>query len=652
MIIKSPYNKLVAILVLFAAILISYAPIIYIYLALVQKGVSQNDVLVFYIFPFSSFFIMLVSVIVLKKFPQYHTFNIRWFGNNKLKDILWGVLLAIIIFTSCFSLRYMLKMLNVPAWSNEIHPMTSGLIFLIFYTIRVALVGPVIEEVFWRGYVQDVLQKTLNKYFGLFAQATLFAILHFQSASATIQLFFLGLILGLWRLRRQTLIPLIIAHIFFNSAYCAINWYNYMELRNVKSTKDYRIELEKLNKPEDYSIEKDAWPNYKKAFDLLTEIPEGLNKNILKKWPSDLSNDQMNLIQDWISSNQQVIAELEAGANKPYYFYPSDETLLGRDAYPEMSKVHPMVLLLLSRAQISAFNGDFSRSISDILICYRFGLHSTGPIPLLEQLVGLAVTQMPVESSFRILQRTNHDDIWLRDLQSNFETLSKTSLPYIDFSGEKLICLDLIQKTFTDDGGGEGHIPRGTIRQFKYPPPYLKAIGISEIKTVDIILWSLLKRSKTTQLTENLFTYLKSVEKITPIELRRSNKNITKSIKRIVNGNIFLLTLTEPYENIYNISFRFNAQIEGLIVTVAMFRYRLEQGDLPDNLEQLVQAGYMAELPLDPYSGLPFVYKKLDSDDFLLYSLGLDFDDDGGTRSDKNMEVYNGDEIIWPREGN
>ena len=130
MIIKSPYNKLVAILVLFAAILISYAPIIYIYLALVQKGVSQNDVLVFYIFPFSSFFIMLVSVIVLKKFPQYHTFNIRWFGNNKLKDILWGVLLAIIIFTSCFSLRYMLKMLNVPIWSNEILPTTSGLIFL------------------------------------------------------------------------------------------------------------------------------------------------------------------------------------------------------------------------------------------------------------------------------------------------------------------------------------------------------------------------------------------------------------------------------------------------------------------------------------------------------------------------------------------
>ena len=105
-------------------------------------------------------------------------------------------------------------------------------------------------------------------------------------------------------------------------------------------------------------------------------------------------------------------------------------------------------------------------------------------------------------------------------------------------------------------------------------------------------------------------------------------------------------------KNIYNISFRFNAQIEGLIVTVAIFRYRLEQGDLPDNLEQLVQAGYMAELPLDPYSGEPFVYKKLDSDDFLLYSLGLDFDDDGGTRSAKKAEIYNGDEIIWPREGN
>ena len=66
----------------------------------------------------------------------------------------------------------------------------------------------------------------------------------------------------------------------------------------------------------------------------------------------------------------------------------------------------------------------------------------------------------------------------------------------------------------------------------------------------------------------------------------------------------------------------------------------------------LVAAGYMKELPIDTYSDKPLVYKKTE-DDFILYSVGHNFIDDGGvpgTGRDGKVRSWaaNGDEIFWP----
>ena len=55
----------------------------------------------------------------------------------------------------------------------------------------------------------------------------------------------------------------------------------------------------------------------------------------------------------------------------------------------------------------------------------------------------------------------------------------------------------------------------------------------------------------------------------------------------------------------------------------------MEKGGYPKTLNALVEADFLKQLPMDPYSDKPFVYRKTD-DGFILYSVGNNFKDDGG----------------------
>lgn len=51
--------------------------------------------------------------------------------------------------------------------------------------------------------------------------------------------------------------------------------------------------------------------------------------------------------------------------------------------------------------------------------------------------------------------------------------------------------------------------------------------------------------------------------------------------------------------------------------------------EYPERLEQLVPA-FLSRLPHDPCTGLPFIYKREPKSGYLLYSVGLNNQDDGG----------------------
>ncbi len=639
--------------VLLLCIVVSHAPLVYGHFAFVEGGISKNNIMIIMVLPFLFLILMVSSIVTIHRLLNCcNPFSITWFGEKKRSDVLGVVVLSIMVLVVNAILWQVFERLHVPMRGSMIISITyPGIVLLSLQTLRIVLLTPIVEEIFWRGYAQDVLQRTFYQPLGLFAQAVLFAFVHMMDLPGRLSIFFLGLIFGIWRYRKRSLVPLVIAHMVVNAMYCVRFWQDHLELRMVRITHDYRAPLEQLCKPLDNIPNENAMPHYTRAFELLVEKSKELDEADLKAWPINLSHEKISLLLNWISSNKQAIAEFEIGAKKPYYCREYSKESFGDIILPPLSKARQLVLVVLSRAKMSAIEGNFQQSFSSIITCYRFGQQLAGPKPVAEQLVGLAVKERTIEETYQILKRTRIDDTYLKALQYGLEAVSDKSVAPINFSGERLICHDLIQRNFTDDGTGGGQIPRIVIEHMRNPSLYLRRQGIPLLREDQALAWEKLERRQTIRLTDEVFAHLASIKGRNPAELHRSGRDVEDIIRQSTKDNVFLLAIIQAYTEAYHKSYRCKARKDALNVTVAIIRYRLEQGDPPDELTQLIQAGYLDSLPLDPYSDAPFIYNKLDSD-FLLYSLGPDFDNNGGTRSIENGDIAGGDDVFWPLEDN
>jgi len=85
----------------------------------------------------------------------------------------------------------------------------------------------------------------------------------------------------------------------------------------------------------------------------------------------------------------------------------------------------------------------------------------------------------------------------------------------------------------------------------------------------------------------------------------------------------------------------------GTCTSIALSAFRHDRGTYPSLLDELL-GRYLDRLPNDPFDDGPIRYRPLnDGNDYLLYSIGPDGIDDGGTRRSRNeSERWNGDEII------
>ena len=91
-----------------------------------------------------------------------------------------------------------------------------------------------------------------------------------------------------------------------------------------------------------------------------------------------------------------------------------------------------------------------------------------------------------------------------------------------------------------------------------------------------------------------------------------------------------------------------------MVTVLAVLRYEKKTGEYPQGLDKLVEEGYLKDVPIDPFSDGPLVYRKTE-DGFLLYSVGMNFIDDRGRQGKSRygkarLWADNGDCVFWPVE--
>jgi len=149
--------------------------------------------------------------------PQAANFDTPWFPRLR-SHWLWFLGMVFILFACrliAAALVYPLGSRQYPYPYYEI-PTASGVILA---GIILIVIGPIAEEIFWRGYFLEQLRKLTPSAVAILIHSLLFGLAHLHhhfGCFASIQAFLIGAVLGRWRIRFRSLLPLMLAHMIFD----------------------------------------------------------------------------------------------------------------------------------------------------------------------------------------------------------------------------------------------------------------------------------------------------------------------------------------------------------------------------------------------------------------------------------------------------
>jgi len=454
-------------------------------------------------------------------------------------------------------------------------------------------------------------------------------------------------------------------------------------------TTDYVAQLNRIAKPlPDESL--NAAPFYEKAVELYVKEPNGLYK--FPDWPADLTDEQMSAVTRWINANEASFEQMKLASEKPHYWQryeaePGDMLLGLSYNLPDFRKLARFVLW---HAKIRAYQTRTKDAFGDILLCYRMGMHPKVPTSLFEQLVGMSVEAMAVDTALMVLDQVDAGEEVLSDFQRRFERLVQQDNFRMRLDGEKLSIYDEVQRLFTDGFGG-GHIIPRRVKQLHSelqvqvmgpsantgsgPPPQKQRPTWFERRISDIryVAWSATEfarrlgtrarrsgyllflhpdKQETFRATQQLYNHWEGLTVKSPAQIRTDGIDPGKQTEQIIKGNMLLEMFGSAPGRVSEITHQRKTEIQALVSILALLRYECDKGLYPEDLQELVTAGYLSRLPVDPYSDKPLIYKKTDKD-FILYSIGRNFTDDGGEvvrREDGRIRKWalDGDTVFWP----
>jgi membrane protease YdiL (CAAX protease family) len=155
--------------------------------------------------------------------PKAAGFDTQWLPNRR-RQWFWFLGMVLVLFVS----RALVLALAAATVGQPVPPPATTsptpARVLLLGTVIVFL-GPLAEEVFFRGYLLEQFRKLVRPSNALLIQALLFGLWHLYGQgwstswgwTRVVNAFFMALILGAWRIKFRSLLPLVFAHVLFNA---------------------------------------------------------------------------------------------------------------------------------------------------------------------------------------------------------------------------------------------------------------------------------------------------------------------------------------------------------------------------------------------------------------------------------------------------
>ena len=303
--------------------------------------------------------------------------------------------------------------------------------------------------------------------------------------------------------------------------------------------------------------------------------------------------------------------------------------------------------------------------------------------------LGLAQLEEAVTSDPDFLSETH-----LARLQKRVEQMDVQA--WLDCSSERACFKDILQRCYTDDGNGDGRITAAGMKFLR--GPFFEMIAalpsnngnagsrgqavssldrmkqvwrdlitsdFAESATAPAVLLTCASRKQTLEKAEELFDETEADFMLPFWKSRNAKVDGWKDRDDFFDNQAIeyplVSTVFPATEQVRNVRERLRARQNGVILALAAYRYHLQHNKWPTKAEELV-GDYLKEVPVDILTGQPLRF-RIEDNQPLIYSVGLDYDDDGGVDATVETEViqrdnitpgpkdnsFEGDWILWPQ---
>jgi hypothetical protein len=455
---------------------------------------------------------------------------------------------------------------------------------------------------------------------------------------------------------------------------CFISYCIYISLGKPTINVNYVEETTRLARPvADESL--NAAPIYQKAIDAYKEPPlvedETRAKKISlleaiarrdKNWVADLTEEELTLLKQWLSDNAEASEFFKQASEKPHCWWKREakDNLVMAVLLPELSPLRNLTKMMVWQAKLKAYDGHIEEAFDDLLACYRAGRHFKGPRLLIEQLVGMGIQNLSTQNVLVILSNQKVDSQLLKNLQIRLEKLMAEDTYTINYQTERFCVLDFLQRCYTNNGRGSGHMIPRQLKSLGSDFIGIGGVGAPDSAINDSTYLALAmvsaNRGEISREFEKIYSTAQEWAYKTPWQLHEEKVDWDMGLvnwSTLKQARYWPVSVLIPaLGRVSEISYRLSLDVKSTLTVIALLRYRQDTGNYPESLDDLVSAGYLKHLPMDPWSDKPLVYKRTDGG-FMLYGVGSNFKDDGGqvVRDDKGrIKKYadEGDWVFWP----
>ncbi len=320
------------------------------------------------------------------------------------------------------------------------------------------------------------------------------------------------------------------------------------------------------------------------------------------KWPDrgkPLPEPMVKAISQCLADNQQCLAMLHEAAGIQDCDYDWDMSNVPM-VMPQFTEIRHCAQLLALGAVLSAHTGDPNAAVRYIEDGLRLADSLRRGPALISYLVRIACVGLAIGNLEQSLNATTLTDGQLAELDQALAATAGTLDLTQTLITERCIMIETCRDPFLMTGSAQGAGPRML--------PGMTSTAISD--TLDYM--------------ENCI----EVSKLPPPQRLTRFQEATKRMEDLSFVHFMIKMIAPSLGRVAQLDARARSHLDLARTALAIERYRLATGKVPERLEELVPQ-YLKEVPIDPFDGQPIRYRRMEPG-YCLYSIGEDGQDNGG----------------------